>query len=172
MLVSPGEPITLQCDPEAPINAVESCRSRLGPATHKVWVPRASHAPNGMAEKAVDIVRTNALTLKAFLEGRIGAVIEGHRHIYRWLMRHSSFLYNRFGVCRGAPPFEILYGRRFKGKLFPFGEVVLFHRASKHRGELQWLRGVWLGLNERNNANVLGTPEGVCESRSIRRFAP
>ena len=116
-------------------------------------------------------MRTNALTLKAFLEARIGATIEGHRHIYSWLMRHSSFLYNRFGVCaRGAPPFEILYGRRFKAKLVPFGEVVLFHRASKHRGELQWLRGVWLGLNERNNANVLGTPEGVCESRSIRRL--
>ena len=51
MLVLAGEPITIQCDPEAPIkqvaNAVESCRTRLGLATHKVWVPRASHASDG-----------------------------------------------------------------------------------------------------------------------------
>ncbi|CAE6969495.1 RE2, partial [Symbiodinium sp. CCMP2456] len=175
MLISPGEPITFQCDPEAPIkqvvNAVESCRSRLGLATHKVWIPRASHASNGLAEKAVNIVRTNALTLKSFLEARIGAAVEGHRHVFSWLMRHASFLFNRYAVCtRGAPPFEIVFGRRFKAKMVPFGELILFHRASKHRGELQWLRGVWLGLNERNGAHILGTPEGVTESRSIRRL--
>ena len=82
MLIAPGEPITFQCDPEAPIkqvvNAVESCRSRLGLSTHKVFIPRGSHASNGLAEKAVNTVRTNGLTLKCFLEARIGAVVEGH----------------------------------------------------------------------------------------------
>ena len=177
MLISPGEAITFQCDPEAPIKqvvnavgAVESCRSRLGLATHKVWVPKGSHASNGMAERAVATVRANALTLKSHLESRIKAVIEGHNHVYSWMMRHASFLFNRFAVCtRGAPPFEIVYGRRFKAKMVPFGEVVIFHRKSKHRGELQWLRGVWLGVNERNGAHILGTPD-VCESRSIRRL--
>ena len=175
MLISPGEAITFQCDPEAPIkqvvNAVESCRSRLGLATHKVWIPRGSHASNGMAERAVGTIRANALTLKSHLESRIQAAVEGHTHIYSWLMRHASFLFNRFATCvRGAPPYEIVFGRRFKSKMVPFGELVLFHRASKHKGELQWLRGVWVGLNERNGAHILGTPEGVCESRSIRRL--
>eukprot|EP00439_Symbiodinium_sp_Y106_P058645 s3472_g8.t1 len=68
MLIAPGESITFQCDPEAPIkqvvNAVESCRSRLGLSTHKVFIPRGSHASNGLAEKAVNTVRTNGLTLK------------------------------------------------------------------------------------------------------------
>ena len=30
---------------------------------------------------------------EAFLESRVQGVIEGHRHIYSWLLRHSAFLY-------------------------------------------------------------------------------
>ena len=118
-------------------------KGTLGLATHKVFVPRASHASNGMAERAVATIRSNAMTLKSHLESRIKAAVEGLKHVYSWLMRHSSFLFNCFGVCvRGAPPFEVVYGRRFRAKMVPFGELVLFHRASKHRGELQWLRCV------------------------------
>ena len=53
---------------------------------------------NGMAEKAVNVVRTNAITLKSYWEARIGAVIDRHR-----LMRHASFLFNRF---QGSPTFR------------------------------------------------------------------
>ena len=58
----------------------------------------------------------------------------------------------------------------FKHSSVPFGEKVLFYKHSPHKGDLQWLKGIWLGVNERNNAHVLGTLEGTFESRSIRRL--
>ena len=173
--VSPGSAVVVQSDTEPSakqvLNAVEACRAKLGLVTEKRWVPKASHASNGRVEKAIDSVRRNALTLKAFLESRVGGVIEGHRHIYLWLFRHSAFLYDRFHVSvRGGTPHEILQGRRYRGALVPFGEVVIFYKGSKCKGDLQWQRGVWVGINERNGANILSTAEGTYESRSIRRL--
>ena len=72
----------MQGDPEPAvkqvINSVESCRVRLGCATETRLAPRGSHASNGVAGKAVDAVRRNALTLKAHIEDRIKAQVGGH----------------------------------------------------------------------------------------------
>ena len=173
--VAPGQAVLFQGDPEPSIrqiiNACEACRSRLGLATEKRWVPRASHASNGQAEKAIQTIRTNGLTLRSFVEARIGASIEGHRHFYPWVMRHAGFLYNRFSVNpRGATSYELMHGRAFRGQLVPLGEQVLYYRPSKHRGDLQWCRGIWLGIHERNGAHLIGTAEGINETRSIRRL--
>ena len=173
--VAPGQAVLFQGDPEPSIrqiiNACEACRSRLGLATEKRWVPRASHASNGQAEKAIQTIRTNGLTLRSFVEARIGASIEGHRHFYPWVMRHAGFLYNRFSVNpRGATSYELMHGRAFRGQLVPLGEQVLYYRPSKHRGDLQWCRGTWLGVHERNGAHLIGTAEGIHETRSIRRL--
>ncbi|CAE7781068.1 unnamed protein product [Symbiodinium sp. CCMP2592] len=116
--VAPGQAVLFQGDPEPAIrqiiNACEACRSKLGLATEKRWVPRGSHESNGQVEKAVQTVRTNGRTLRAFVENRVGAAIEGHRHFYPWIMRHAAFLYNRFAVNpRGATSFELMNGRAF-----------------------------------------------------------
>ncbi|CAE7886457.1 unnamed protein product [Symbiodinium sp. KB8] len=167
--VAPGQSVLFQGDPEPSIrqiiNACEACRARLGLATEKRWVPRASHASNGQAEKAIQTIRTNGLTLRSFVEARIGASIEGHRHFYPWVMRHAGFLYNRFSVNpRGATSYELMHGRVFRGQLVPLGEQVLYYRPSKHRGDLQWCRGIWLGVHERNGAHLIGTAEGIHET--------
>ncbi|CAE7451931.1 GIP, partial [Symbiodinium sp. CCMP2456] len=173
--VAPGQAVLFQGDPEVSIrqviNACEACRARLGLATEKRWVPRGSHASNGQAEKAIQTIRTNALTLRSFVEARIGASIEGQRHFFPWVMRHAGYLYNRFAVNpRGSTSFELLYGRAFRSQLVPMGEQVLYYRASKHRGDVKWSKGVWLGLHERNGAHLVGSAEGIQETRSIRRL--
>ena len=173
--VSPGGTVVVQCDTEPSakqvVNAVSSCRGKLGLKTDVQWVPKGSHSSNGRVEKAIDTVRRNALTLKAFLEDRVEGKIEGHQHVYSWFFRHAAFLYNRFAVNpKGGTAFEILHGRKYKGALVPFGERVIFHRPSRHKGDLQWCRGIWLGVNERNGAHILGTEDGTFESRSVRRL--
>ena len=173
--VSPCDPITVQGDPEPSVkqalNAIKACRARLGLVTNDRLVEKGSHASNGQVEKGIDTVRRSGLTLRSFLEDRIKATVEGHCHIYAWINRHAAFLHNRFAMgAKGAPAFEILFGRRYRGKLLPFGEKVIFHKATKHKGDLQWQRGIWLGVNERNSAHILGTSAGVCESRSVRRL--
>ena len=62
----PGQSVLFQGDPEPSIrqviNACEACRSRVGLATEKRWVPRGSHASNEQAERAIQTIRTNGLT--------------------------------------------------------------------------------------------------------------
>ena len=135
------------------------------------FVPRGSHQSNGMVEKTVQTVRNGGRTLRAYLEDRCRVKVEGHNHIFSWAMRHSGFIHNRFSrAVRGAPPYEIVFGRRFKGILLPFGEQCLFHLPSRHKGDMQWRRGIYAGHNERNGASILLTPDGAFESRSLRRL--
>ena len=175
MQVSPGGTVVLQSDTEPSakqvVNAVCACRAKLGLKTETRWISKASHGSNGQVEKGLDTVRRNALTLRAFAEDRVRGKIEGHHHVYPWFMRHAAFLYNRFAVgARGATPYEILYGRKYKGALVPLCEQVIFHKPSRHKGDLQWAKGLWLGVNERNNAHIVGTADGTYESRSVRRL--
>ena len=58
------------------------------------WPP-TSRATKGAAEKAISTVRANGLTLRAFVEKRIAAKIEGHHYLFAWIMRHAGFLYNQ-----------------------------------------------------------------------------
>ena len=173
--VSPSEPILLQGDAEPSVkqvlNATEACRGRLGLVTNTRLIEKGSHDSNGQVEKAIDTIRRGGLTLRSYLEDKIRAKVSGHHHIFAWLNKHAAFLYNWFSTGgRGAPPFEIMFGRRFKGRLLPFGEKCIFFRPSRHKGDLQRDRGLWIGINERNGANILGTPTGVVESRSVRRL--
>ena len=173
--VAPTGAIILQGDPEASIkqivNAVAACRSKLGLETQTRFVPRGSHQSNGLVEKMVQTVRNNGKTLRAYLEDRCRCKIEGHHHVFAWTLRHAAFLLNRFGrPVRGIPPFEVIFARRFKGVILPFGEQCLFHSPSRHKGDLQWRKGVYVGQNERNGANILLTADGAFESRSIRRL--
>ena len=175
MQVCPAGPVIFQGDPEASIkqivNAVAACRSKLGLETQTRFIPRASHQSNGMVEKMVQTVRNGGRTLRCFVEERCKIKLEGHHHIYSWAMRHASFLQNRFAKpVRGAPAYELVFGRRFKGVILPFGEQCLFHCPSRHKGDLQWRRGVYVGQNERNAASILLTSDGAREARSIRRL--
>ena len=128
------------------LNAIKACRARLGLVTNDRLVEKGSHASNGQVEKGIEAVRRSGLTLRSFLEDRIKATVEGHCHIYAWINRHAAFLHNRFAMgAKGAPAFEILFGRRYRGKLLPFGEKVIFHKVTKHKGDLQWQRGHMAG---------------------------
>ena len=109
----------------------------------------------------MDTVRRNALTLKAFLEDRLKGKIEGHQH-----KTHGSSSSQAPNPTSGTA-YEIMRGRKFKGALVPFGERVIFHKPSRRKGDLQSTGGIWLGMNERNNAHVLGTSDGAFESRSV-----
>ena len=76
----------------------------------------------------------------------------------------------RFFVgSRGGPAFEALQGRKFRAQMLAFGESCIFFKPTKYKGDLQWKRGIWVGLSEKNGAHVLLTPEGAVESRSVRR---
>ena len=174
IMIAGAEPIVIQGDPEPAIkqvlNAFEACRLKLNLRTEVRLAPSGSHASNGVAEKAVSTIRRHSLTLKAQLEERIQAEIAGHLPIYAWFLRHSSFVHNRFFVTdKGLPPYEIVNGRQFRAKMLPFGEQCIFC-GSKNKGDVQWRKGVWVGLSEKSGAHVVMTQDGAFESRSVRRL--
>ena len=175
ILIAGSEDVVVQGDTEPAIgqilNAIQACRARLGLRTVVRQVPRDSHQSNGVAEKAVSTLRRLALTLKAHLEERIKASISGSLPVFAWLMKHAAFLHNRFFVgTKGTPPYEAVHGRRFRGKLIPFGEKCIGYVKSKFKGDLQWRKAVFVGVNERTGAYVLLGEEGGFETRSLRRL--
>ena len=175
ILIGGSEDVVVQGDTEPAIgqilNAIQACRTRLGLRTVVRQVPRDSHQSNGVAEKAVSTLRRLALTLKAHAEERAKVKISGTHPVFAWLMKHAAFLHNRFFVgTKSTPPFEAVYGKRFRGKLIAFGEVCIGHVKSKFKGDLQWRKAVFVGINERTGAYVLLTDEGGFETRSLRRL--
>eukprot|EP00439_Symbiodinium_sp_Y106_P015244 s7793_g2.t1 len=175
MQIAGADDIVVQSDPEASakqvVHAVQACRTRLGLTTETRFIPRASHASNGVAEKAISTVRRLALTLKAHLEDRAKIKLSGEFPVFSWIMRHAAFLHNRFFVTsKGLPPYEILNSRVYKDQLVQFGECCVGFHPTKYKGDLQWRKGIWVGVNERNSSHVLLTSEGAFETRSIRRL--
>ncbi|CAE7941469.1 unnamed protein product, partial [Symbiodinium necroappetens] len=170
ILIAGSEDVVVQGDTEPAIgqilNAIQACRARLGLRTVVRQVPRDSHQSNGVAEKAVSTLRRLALTLKAHLEERIKASTSGSLPVFAWLMKHAAFLHNRFFVgTKGTPPYEAVHGRRFRGKLIPFGEKCIGYVKSKFKGDLQWRKAVFVGVNERTGAYALLGEEGGFETR-------
>ena len=173
--VSAAGEVAFQGDPEPSVkqilNSVVACRTKLGLKTKVKITQKGSHSSNGQVEKAIDTLRRNALTLKTFAEDRAKVVLEGDHHIFGWLLRHAAFLHNRyFTGYRGIPAYEAMFGRRFKANLLPFGELCIYHAPSKYKGDLQWQRGLFVGLSEKNGANIVLTPDGAREARSVRRL--
>ncbi|CAE7403195.1 unnamed protein product, partial [Symbiodinium microadriaticum] len=175
MQIAGAEDVVLQSDAEPAakqvVHAVQACRVRLGLRTVPRFVPRASHASNGVAEKAVSTVRRLALTLKAHVEDRAKIKLSGQMPLFSWIMAHAAFLHNRFfTTCKGLPPYEVVHGRRYRGQLVQFGECCVGFYPTKYKGDLQWRKGVWAGVNEKNGSHILLSDTGAFETRSLRRL--
>ncbi|CAE7252941.1 unnamed protein product, partial [Symbiodinium necroappetens] len=88
-----------------------------------------------------------------------------------WIMAHAAFLHNRFfTTCKGLPPYEVVHGRRYRGQLVQFGECCVGFCPTKYKGDLQWRKGVWAGINEKNGSHILLSDTGAFETRSLRRL--
>ena len=61
---------------------------------------------------------------------------------------------NRFQPVKGATPYEIVYGKSYKGLLAEYGDI-----KSLNKGEARWHLRLFLGKVERQDTYVL--PNGV-----------
>ena len=53
------------------------------------------------------------------------------------------------------------------------GESVWYMKPGStgtHKMEAIWKTGIWLGIRDRSNESIIGTPEGCLKVRSIRRM--
>ena len=121
-------------------------------------IPRTSpvhdHASNGAVEAMVHSLEGLSRTSKVALEEALGVSILPTSPILSWLVRHQSYLRNRFVVrSSGRTPFEEL--SKFQSPLLNFAEAVLAKRAN-------WVRRGTLvsGWADRQGpTNILSAPE-------------
>jgi len=97
---------------------------------HRILVeesPLYSSQFNGRAERAIQIVRCLAASIRMAVELRIGMILDLGMIVWPWLIRHAAWLHNRFHVkYNGRTCYEELYQTRYKNEVVAFGESVLF----------------------------------------------
>ncbi|CAE7264821.1 unnamed protein product, partial [Symbiodinium sp. CCMP2456] len=169
------ETITMQSDGEPAVKALvrstAAARQRLGRRTHQRTTPVGVHEANGAAERAIQTVRRLGNTFVEAFEVKRGKLSVGS-HLRVWVQGHAAFIYNRFHLLPGLnkTPFELAYGGKvFDQKLCEFGEVVYGRVIRKYKGEAQWLKGVWCGINPHNGAHRLMSTFGHLECNAVRR---
>ncbi|CAE7826846.1 unnamed protein product, partial [Symbiodinium necroappetens] len=105
------------------------------------------------------------------VQDRAKIKLSGQMPLFSWIMAHAAFLHSRFfTTCKGLPPYEVVHGRRYRGQLVQFGECCIGFCPTKYKGDLQWRKGVWAGINEKNGSHILLSDTGAFETRSLRRL--
>ena len=128
---------------------------------------------NGKAERVVQQVEDQVRTLKSALESHINARVVSNHAIMQWLVRHSCMILTSFSVNPdGQTPYQSLHGKRAPDRLVEFGELVYYHVPKKlrHKLDLRWRLGVYLGMANVSNEHFVGLPNGnIAKSRSVVR---
>ena len=101
-------------------------------------IPRTSpvddHASNGAVEAMVHSLGGLTRTSKVALEEALGVSILPTSPILPWLVRHQSYLRNRFVVrSSGRTPVEELTMSKFQSPLINFAEAVLAKESGAER---------------------------------------
>ena len=166
IMQSDGEPSV-----KALVRSTAAARQRLGRRTQQRTTPVGVHEANGAAERAIQTVRRLGNTFVEEFESKRGKLSVGS-HLRVWVQGHAAFIYNRFHLLPGInkTPFELAYGGKvFDQKLCEFGEVVYGRVVRKYKGEAQWLKGIWCGINPHNGAHRLMSTFGHLECNAVRR---
>ena len=140
--------------------------------TRLVNSPKGDHHANGRAEKGVQVFQNLARRMKLALEGRLGLKIPHKHPILFWLIEWVGGAHNRFrqGLDDGKTPRERV-GWSSQSVVAEFGETVdfiPFEAGSKAKFDSKLLTGVWLGLDNRSDEHLIGTPAGVLRASTIK----
>ena len=107
------------------------------------------------------------------VEDRFGSLVGVTHQCVPWLVRHATWLLNRFQRRQnGATAFENLKGASYKKTLMQFGERSHWVEAEPitRKKNPRWKTGVWLGRHSVSDAHLFGTPGGVIQVRTVRRL--
>jgi hypothetical protein len=121
----------------------QSARQKLGLETVLTWNRAYEKSRTSVAERFVQTIRGLQKTLVCHLEAAIQASIPAGHAMIQWAAMHAAWIYSRFQVHASlkVTPFQSLFGRPYRGRIVPFGQVVfgLDPKADKYRPA--WVRG-------------------------------
>ena len=67
-------------------------------------------------------------------------------------------------------PYQRVKGKEWNVALPAFGESVEFKRRTRHKLEMRWERGLFLGVRVETTEGIVGTSDGVYVVQPIRRL--
>jgi hypothetical protein len=157
---------------KALLSSVQIIRQHLGFETVVTHSKPGDKGRSAQVERAIQTLRRQASTLVAMAEEKCGLRLHGDHPLISWSYIHAAWTLNRFSSPSATKisPFELVYGRRYAGKIAAFGEVVmvLHRRGPNVKQGPQWVPGVWVGKTEVEDLHVVCTPEGVARGKAIR----
>ena len=132
-----------------------------------------SHAIFFALEGWHNLLQGQIRALRLDVEDRFGSVVGVIHQCVPWLVRHATWLLNRFHRRQnGATAFENLKGVSYKKPLMQFGERCHWLEAQRitHQYDPRWGTGVWLARFSALDAHLIGTLGGVIQVRTVRRL--
>ncbi|CAE7775394.1 unnamed protein product, partial [Symbiodinium sp. CCMP2592] len=126
---------------------------------------------NGLAEKAVDVIRSLANVFLDAARHRYGIMIPVSHPLFAWSFVHAAWTYTRFKVKGGLTSYERITGCSYRGKLVPYAEPIFAYirTANSPKGNPKWVQAVFLSKSWINDMFIVGTPSGIMLSKSVRR---
>ena len=125
---------------------------------------------NSEVEVTVQHVHGLARTLKDMLEDKIQETIPAKHPILAWLIEHAATLITLFAKgADGMTPYRRLKGKPWKIPIPPVGEQVHYRVATKHKLEVRWSDGIFLGIRRTTSEKLVGTEQRIFVVQSIRR---
>ena len=155
------------------LSNVQLMRQRLGFMTSVTHSQPNEKGRTAQIERAIQTVRRQASTLLNMAEEKCLVRIDSDHALVPWSYMHAAWCLNRFAThsTTKMSPFELVFGRRYAGKVACFGEVVmvLHRRGPNVKQGPQWVPGVWLGKTDVEDMHLVATPSGVLTGKAIRR---
>jgi len=133
--------------------------------------PAAYSHGNALCENSIARIRSLAGSLMHRVQQKLSVEFDTNSGLWSWAFRHAAWLLNRFSVVHGTTPFELAYGKVYKGRLVEFGEPAFSYVHTTHKGNPPRKKVLVLGKAEGQDIYVVFTGRGVMQSRSIRRIA-
>ena len=167
--------IILKSDGESSITALSDAIKASSDLEMGVEVsPVGDSKANGEIERAVRTIQGQARTLKSAIDANYKTEFGENHVIVAWLVMYASSLINKFTVdTDGKTSHERCRGRKFTKTLPEFGECVMYLKTPAHKGreklEARWESGVYLGIHDKSQELIVGTPEGAIKAHEFRR---
>ena len=159
--------------------AVRALRERAGDVkVQMVESGVGESAQNGVVERSIWEVESMTRTLCHAAQEFHGVTLELTHPVRVWAVEYASQLLNRSqrSLKDNRTAYELRRGKPFRRKLPAFAEAVMFFRVADQRRRMKfedrWLTGIYLGLVERSNMVLIGTPQGVVKVNCMKALPP
>ena len=136
--------------------------------------PVASSGSNGHVERAVWEIEAQIRVLRHMAEELHGVVLPVSSPLLPWAVEFAGALVTRSQRSNvdGKTAYERHKGKKYQKRLPWWSEKIMFMLAGTKRAksEDRFLPGIFLGLSDRSDELVVGTPTGCFKARTIRRL--